>query len=414
MRNRKTSSAWSLGGLSALVLLSSCVTTGQAVAQPSIGVSVEVFDRTLSPYGEWVFAGRLGRVWRPYPAVVGADFRPYLSGGHWVYTDYGWNFESDYEWGWAPFHYGRWYFADYYGWVWVPDTVWGPAWVDWRFGNGYVGWVPLAPYGFSINSGFYQPWCFVPVQQFVVRDVYHYAVPVERFHYAYSVTSPIQQPVHYAGAQWNAGPPPGQISQAIGRPIHAASIAPPVPGRVQPVRTASPVGVPAHGTSAAPSTPGAVAPGYASHPSSAPTPRYVAPAPHAAAPSPASDARWRNAPVGGSAPSSAPPRFAGPSAPPPVGAGHAVSPAPSPSPGPAPSNIHPSAPAPGPAPAREAAPSPPGGKQGFYSPRMAPQFRPAPAPPNVARSFGALSRPSAPLAYRPAPAPRTVASLPHR
>jgi hypothetical protein len=414
MRNRKTSSAWRLGGLTALVLLSSCVTTGRAVAQPSIGVSVEAFDSTLSPYGEWVMVGGLGRVWRPYPAVVGVDFRPYLSGGHWVYTDYGWSFESDYEWGWAPFHYGRWYLADYYGWVWVPDTVWGPAWVDWRFGNGYVGWVPLAPFGFSINTGFYRPWCFVPVQQFVVRDVYHYAVPVERFHWAYSVTTPIQQPVRYAGVQWNAGPPPGQVSQAIGQPIHAASIAPPVPGRVQPVRIASPAGVPAHGVSAAPSSPGSVPPGYAPHSSTAPAPGYVAPAPHPAPPSSASNGRWGSPPVGSSAPSSAPHSAGGSVAPsaPAAGAGHSVSPAPSAAPGPMPSTIHPSAPPPRPAPSREDDARSPGGKQGFYSPRMnqgAPQRWPAPAGGNVGRSFGAVNRP---LAYRSAPPPRP--SPPHR
>jgi hypothetical protein len=33
----------------------------------------------------------------------------------------------------------------YYGWVWVPDTVWGPAWVGWREGGNYIGWAPLPP-----------------------------------------------------------------------------------------------------------------------------------------------------------------------------------------------------------------------------------------------------------------------------
>ena len=66
------------------------------------------FDQSLSPYGEWVDLPEYGRVWRPYESNVGADFRPYATGGHWVYTDYGWSFESDYPWGWAPFHYGRW------------------------------------------------------------------------------------------------------------------------------------------------------------------------------------------------------------------------------------------------------------------------------------------------------------------
>jgi hypothetical protein len=37
-----------------------------------------------------------------------------------------------------------------YGWVWTPGYVWGPAWVDWYWGDGYVGWVPLGPPGFAI------------------------------------------------------------------------------------------------------------------------------------------------------------------------------------------------------------------------------------------------------------------------
>src|SRR5205809_2680548 len=105
-------------------------------------VSVGMFYDSLSPYGDWVYVGRFGRVWRPSPAVVGVGFRPYATGGEWVYTDYGWSFETEWDWGWAPFHYGRWYLDSAYGWVWVPDTTWGPSWVDWRFGGGYVGWAP--------------------------------------------------------------------------------------------------------------------------------------------------------------------------------------------------------------------------------------------------------------------------------
>ena len=31
------------------------------------------------------------------------------------------------------------------GWCWIPGTTWGPAWVNWRWGGGYVGWAPMAP-----------------------------------------------------------------------------------------------------------------------------------------------------------------------------------------------------------------------------------------------------------------------------
>jgi hypothetical protein len=32
-----------------------------------------------------------------------------------------------------------------YGWVWIPGQVWAPAWVVWRWGDGWVGWAPLPP-----------------------------------------------------------------------------------------------------------------------------------------------------------------------------------------------------------------------------------------------------------------------------
>ena len=110
------------------LLFAGCVT--YRAARPSggggsVAVSVSTFEPALSPYGEWVYAENVGRVWRPAVNVVGEDFEPYQSGGHWVYSDEGWMFESDYDWGWAPFHYGRWYREPRFGWVWAPATLAG-------------------------------------------------------------------------------------------------------------------------------------------------------------------------------------------------------------------------------------------------------------------------------------------------
>jgi len=85
------------------------------------------FESTLSPYGAWQDVPTYGRVWIPSSGVVGYDFAPYSSGGHWVMSDYGWTWVSDYDWGWAPFHYGRWMVVGGYGWCWMPGTHWGPA-----------------------------------------------------------------------------------------------------------------------------------------------------------------------------------------------------------------------------------------------------------------------------------------------
>ena len=110
------------------------------------------FEETLAPYGTWVDDDVYGRVWQPSGEVVGDDFSPYATAGHWLMTEYGWTWISDYDWGWAPFHYGRWLAVAERGWCWMPGTLWGPAWVSWRAGGGYVGWAPLAPRRMSVGS----------------------------------------------------------------------------------------------------------------------------------------------------------------------------------------------------------------------------------------------------------------------
>jgi hypothetical protein len=117
---------------------------GYADTDPS---ALSDFRAPLDPYGTWTDDPNYGTVWVPSPSVVGPDFTPYVSAGHWAYdTDYVW--VSDYDWGWAPFHYGRWVYGPGFGWEWVPGRVYAGAWVSWRYGVddwAYVGWAPLAP-----------------------------------------------------------------------------------------------------------------------------------------------------------------------------------------------------------------------------------------------------------------------------
>jgi hypothetical protein len=104
------------------------------------------FRATLEPHGTWVDDSKYGTVWVPAPSVVGPDFRPYVTAGHWAYDD-DWVWVSDYEWGWAPFHYGRWVWIDGRGWAWIPGRLYRGAWVTWGVddGYGYVGWAPTPP-----------------------------------------------------------------------------------------------------------------------------------------------------------------------------------------------------------------------------------------------------------------------------
>jgi hypothetical protein len=109
----------------------------------------------LDGYGEWSYVAGYGPAWRPVGVAVG--WAPYRF-GHWVWvTPFGWTWVEDEPWGFAPFHYGRWAFANG-GWFWVPGPVvvrpvYAPALVafvgggpGFHFSAGVgVGWFPLGP-----------------------------------------------------------------------------------------------------------------------------------------------------------------------------------------------------------------------------------------------------------------------------
>jgi hypothetical protein len=125
------------------------------VAPPQGEVNETYFYESLSPYGTWIAVDGAW-VWRPAVVMENPDWRPYCHDGHWVYTDWGWTWYSDYSWGWAPFHYGRWHHHPHHGWVWYPGTTWGPAWVSWRMGDSHCGWAPLPPTArYVAGSGFF-------------------------------------------------------------------------------------------------------------------------------------------------------------------------------------------------------------------------------------------------------------------
>lgn len=123
--------------------------------------ALQDFHPALDAHGTWTDDPTYGTVWTPSAAEVGPDFTPYVSGGHWVYgDDYLWT--SDFEWGWAPFHYGRWVEAGPRGWSWIPGREYAPAWVEWRTGDAYVGWSPAPPLfiwrgGIAVTAGFGPP-----------------------------------------------------------------------------------------------------------------------------------------------------------------------------------------------------------------------------------------------------------------
>lgn len=255
------------------------------MAEAPVVASVDVFEPALAPYGQWVIVNGL-RAWRPAPVFVGVDFVPYVSAGRWVWTDAGWSFESTLPFGWATFHYGRWWFDSTWGWVWLPDTVWAPAWVEWRFGGGYTGWAPLPPHFFLTLH--HPRWFFVESPWFCSDRLVHYLVPMHRHRHVLTVAHPVA-PRMIHGVTWHVGPPLRDVEHVAvvpppRRPVITApppaTPPPPVPGgtRVTPPPGVRPAPMPPPPTTAPPyGTPAPTPPAVRTP--TRPPPTYAPPAP---------------------------------------------------------------------------------------------------------------------------------------
>ncbi len=198
----------------------------RAMAQPGVSVPVESFYDELAPYGQWAQHPGYGDVWTPN---VNPDFQPYATGGHWVMTEFGNTWVSDYAWGWAPFHYGRWIFDQAYGgWLWIPGTDWAPAWVSWRSGGDYYGWAPLGP-GVNMNINIPAPyWTFVPQVYFNSPRWYSYSVPRTRVVDIYQNTTIINNYYRSDNRRYNYnyGPQRGDIERVTRRSVPVYRIDP--------------------------------------------------------------------------------------------------------------------------------------------------------------------------------------------
>ncbi|MEN6559477.1 MAG: DUF6600 domain-containing protein [Acidobacteriota bacterium] len=184
-----------------------------AAAPPSGGAALDIgycYDY-LAPYGTWIGLAPHGYVW--CPRHMGYRWRPYID-GYWIWTDWGWTWISDYDWGWMPFHYGRWGWDDDLGWFWVPGTVWGPAWVTWRWSDLYFGWAPIPP-GLDFRAGIdfdalalgipFNFWVFVGGSHFLDRDLGRYCLPYERNATIIGLTAPRNRFEFRGGRMANQG-----------------------------------------------------------------------------------------------------------------------------------------------------------------------------------------------------------------
>jgi hypothetical protein len=154
--------------------------------QPGTQIDISFVYSYLSPYGYWVYLSPYGHVW--IPRYVPYGWRPYTR-GRWVWTDVGWLWLSNFDWGWLVFHYGRWGWHQRLGWFWVPGTIWAPAWVIWTWGDFYIGWAPIPPDidwvpGVGLAAmrvePVWQAWVFVENRYFLTPYLERYVLPPER------------------------------------------------------------------------------------------------------------------------------------------------------------------------------------------------------------------------------------------
>ncbi|SEN37595.1 hypothetical protein SAMN05216436_11555 [bacterium A37T11] len=217
----KTIKKLSLSIASALMLLA--FIPYKSLAQNTGNVSFQLFYDELAPYGQWINDAQYGYIWIP---DEGRDFRPYASNGNWVVTSYGNTWVSNYPWGWAPFHYGRWNYSDYYGWAWVPGYEWGPAWVNWRNGGGYYGWAPLLP-GLNVSVNVNIPsfaWNFVPQRYICSPYLSRYYAPHRDLGRIYNSTTIINNTYVYNNRSYISGPSRHDLERATRSRVNVRDI----------------------------------------------------------------------------------------------------------------------------------------------------------------------------------------------
>jgi len=96
-------------------------------------------------YGEWLWDELYGYVWRPYidNGAYPWGWSPYYYGS-WSYSGGQMFWVPQEPWGWIPYHLGVWQWDKKLGWVWLPGSMFAPAWADWEFFFGYASWRPLS------------------------------------------------------------------------------------------------------------------------------------------------------------------------------------------------------------------------------------------------------------------------------
>lgn len=114
-------------------------------------------QRYGSIYGEWLWHDLYGYVWRPF-------YNDYYPWGSWIPYFYGrwvniggslfWIPQE--PWGWVPYHLGFWMWDKKKGWIWIPGSVFAPAWTVWDYFFGFYSWRPWSLYDWYLAT-YYGP-----------------------------------------------------------------------------------------------------------------------------------------------------------------------------------------------------------------------------------------------------------------
>ena len=132
---------------------------GSFLPKPLQKLSPAVFyfaQRYGNLYGEWIWHSLYGYVWRPF-------YNDYYPWGTWHPLSYGrWSvYQSQLfwipgePWGWVPYHLGIWMWDAKKGWLWLPGSVFAPAWAVWDFYSGYYFWRPWSLFDWYDGSSIF-------------------------------------------------------------------------------------------------------------------------------------------------------------------------------------------------------------------------------------------------------------------
>lgn len=116
-------------------------------------------------HGEWLWDDYYGYVWRPFinDRLYPWGWQPYIY-GRWSYVNGQLFWVPEEPWGWVPYHLGIWQWDKKLGWVWIPGSLFAPAWVSWDFFFGYATWRPwtLFDWVYFVNPLYWTNYVYLP------------------------------------------------------------------------------------------------------------------------------------------------------------------------------------------------------------------------------------------------------------